>query len=318
MPPEGLELGQVNKLIFLILAVCFTLAVLALTTFVGVKGVPESRFTVRPDDNTLLFVVTPWGDPKQVKEAYRPLLSYLSLKTGKKFQLLVMEDYDVAIDNLVEGNIDISVTSPVSYIIAKEREPGLQYIATIERENEGRRFATFKGHIVALRSNFKGWTIDRFMADPKRYKMGFVTKTSASGWTYPMAMFKKRGIDPFKEFAAVTIYENHPEMTSALVAGQIDIGATWEYNLETEKKKRGDIFEIVYTTPDIPGLSWIASKKMDPEFVEELRGLLAEISRSDSLRGKLLKETPDKGWAVVDGRFYDEVRDVMKYIDEFK
>jgi phosphonate transport system substrate-binding protein len=229
-----------------------------------------------------------------------------------------MEDYDVAIENLADGNLDISVISPVSYVIAKNKDSNIQYISTIVRQNEGRSFATFKGYLVVNKSRFKGWTLERFLEDPKRYRLGLVTKASASGWAYPMAMFKKKGIDPEKEFASVTVFDNHPELTDAVAKGKVDLGATWEYNLEKAREKYGDVFQIIWTTPDIPGLSWVASARTDPAFVMRIREVMTEINSSETLKRELLKDTPDKGWMFLNDGFYDSVRDVMKYVGEFK
>ena len=308
-----------NRVIFIVLLVILAVAAISLTTFVSFNPGPETTFQIKPDENTVLFGVTPWGDPRQVKEAYKPLLEYLSQRTGKKFQLLVMEDYEVAIENIVEGNIDISIISPVCYVRAKEREHGIQYISTIMRDNGSHRLdATFKGHLVALKSRFDGWSFEDFLKNSKKYNFAFVTKASASGWAYPMAMMKKNGIDPYSAFKSVAIFENHPSMTDAIAAGKLDLGATWEYNLEKARGKHGDIFSIIHTTHNIPGLSWVASKKVNHEFVKKIFQIQMELNSDSSQRELLLKDTPDKGWMAIGQEYYDEVEEVMKYVGEFK
>lgn len=315
---ERANITLVNKAIFLALAVIFVLAVISLTVFVGIKPPKESTFIVRGDKDTVLFGVTPWGDPRLIKEAYTPLLKYLSDVTGKKFQLLVMEDYDVAIDNLADGNIDISVTSPVSYVIAKNRQPGLKYISTMKKEQNGQQFSTYKGYIIGLRAKYKGRTIDDLMKDPSDVRFGFVSRASASGWAYPMAMMKKKGFEPDKEFYSVTTFENHTLLTNAMISGKIDAGATWEYNYDNIVKKNGDIFEILWKSEPIPGPGWVASTKTDPAFVEEIRKIQEKIESDPELKEALLKNTPDKGWQVLDDSFYDSVREVMNSVGEFK
>ena len=307
-----------SKTIFIVLSCTFTLAVILLVTFLGLRTGPQSKFHIKSDQNIVLFAVTPWGDPRQVKDAYQPLLQYLSEKTGKKFQLLIMEDYDAALENIIDGNIDIFFISPVPYVKAKQREPGIQYIATILRDQGGHMAATFKGYLIALKSKYAGMTIDDFLKSPDKYHFAFVTKASASGYAYPMAMMKKRGIDPYKVFKNVSIFENHPAMVDALVAGKIDLGATWEYSLEKAREQYGDIFTILYTTHDIPAMSWVASKKVEKALVERIRQVLLELNDLTELKEKLLKDTPDKGWTVLDQSHYDQVSEVLKYVGDFK
>lgn len=306
-----------NRAIFIILAVVFVAALIAFSTFLGPGGGRERQFHIKSDDSTILFGVTPWGDPREVRDAYRPLLSYLGDRTGKKFQLIIIEDYDTGVDDLVNGDIDILVTTPVCFVRASERDPAIQYISTIMRDHGGKLKATYKGYLIAPVKKYGGLVIEDFLSRPNLYNLALVSKSSASGYAYPMAFFKKRGIDPFTAFRSVTIFENHPAMTDAMAAGKIDLGATWEYNLELARKKYGDIFKIVYTTDDIPGVSWVASKKIDPAFVETIREIQAEITASAELRKSLLEGTPEKGWAVVDTKIYDSVKEVMLYVGEF-
>jgi len=301
-----------------VLSCAFTLAAISLVTFVGLRTGPQSKFHIKPNEDVVLFAVTPWGEARQVKDAYQPLLQYLSEKTGKKFQLLLMEDYDVALDNIVEGNIDIFVISPVPYVKAKKREAGIQYISTIVRDQGGRMAATFKGYLIALKSKYAGMTFDDFLKHPERYRFAFVTKASASGYAYPMAMMKKRGIDPYKAFKSVTVFENHPSMIDALIAGKVDIGATWEYGLDKGREKYGDAFAVAHTIYDIPGLSWVASKKVEKAFVDKIRQILFELNELKELKERLLKDTPDRGWVVIDQSHYDQVNEVLRYVGDFK
>jgi len=305
-----------NRTLFAILALLFTISAISLVTFFGYSPKLGTAFHIKQDENTVLFAITPWGDPRQAKEAYKPLLKYLSEKTGKKFLLLTMEDYNSAIENIAEGNIDLAIVSPVSLVHIKELNPDIQYISTVARKHGGTLSAAYKGYIVALKAKYRGWRFDNFLKEPKEHAVGFVMKKSSSGWAYPMAMMKRRGINPYETFKKVTEFENHPQVTDAIAKGKVTLGATWEYNLEQAQKKYGDIFEIIYTTEDIPGLSWVASSRVDPKLVNKIKEIQSEINNSSS-KEELLKETPDKGWIVLGDDYYNSVRDVIKYVGDF-
>lgn len=306
-----------RRLIFTILAFALVLATILLVTYMGAPPVQQSTFRIRPDGDTILFQVTPWEESRETREGYRPLLEFLSDRTGRKFQLLIVEDYDAAIDNMAEGTIDMAILPPVSFVTAKRRSPGLKYVSTIIREKEGHSFTTYMGYLMARKTKFAGWTFDDFLKDPNRYRIGLVAKRSSSGWAYPMAMMKKRGLDPDQVFGEVRIFDNHPDVTDAVALGEIDLGATWEYNLEQARKKHGDIFSIVWTSPPIPGLAWVAAEKISDSFVKEIRKIQDEITSSPGLKARLLQTTPDKGWEVVDEQFYDGVREVVEYVGAF-
>ncbi|MBI2083513.1 MAG: PhnD/SsuA/transferrin family substrate-binding protein [Deltaproteobacteria bacterium] len=306
-----------NRVIFVLLSLVLVVATISLVTFFGTPSGFQTTFHLKQDKNTVLFAVSPWGDSKKMKEVYDPLLNFIGQKVGKKFQLLVMEDYDSAIEAIVEGDIDIFVLPPVSYVVAREREPNLQYISTQVREREGGSFATYKGYLVALKSRHAGWHLDDFLKRVKEFRLGFVTRKSSSGWAYPMAMMKKRGVDPHEIFREVIFFENHTLVTDAIASGEIDLGATWEYNLEQAREKHGDIFEIVEVTGKMPGIAWVAAKGVSSELIQKIREVQMVLNESP-LKKELLKGTPDKGWMVLPESDYDQVREVVKFVGTFE
>lgn len=307
-----------SKGIFIALAALFVLGVMGLASFWHGDSPPVDTFRIRTDNNTVILGITPWGDSKKVKEQYKPLVDFIGKRLGKKVQFLTMEDYDVAVENLVEGNIDISVMAPASYVQALAKEPGLRYITTSLMENNGVTRSTYNGCIVALKEKYDGMTFDDFLKNPKRYKMGFVSRSSASGWAYPAAMMMKRGLDPEKTFKEAVFFDNHHTIIDSLVAGKIDLAATWDGNISELAPRYGDIFQIVYRSPGIPGSAWVASKNFDPALAGQVGKILEEINSSDELKKELLKDAPDKGWTKAPDSFYDSVREVVKYVGAFK
>ena len=214
---------KANRVIFAIFAISFTLAIILLVALFGSQPSPQSSFHLKPDEKTILFAITPWGDEKKVREAYKPLISYLEDHLQKKIQFLIMEDYNVLNDNIAEGNIDLTVISPLSYIYAIRKEPNLKYVVTTLKEENGKIHDHYHGFIVALKSKYPGWTFDDFIKTPKKYSLGFVSKTSASGYAYPYAMMKKMGLDPYQTFKSVTFYESHSSLVKALNEGKVDL-----------------------------------------------------------------------------------------------
>lgn len=306
-----------NRTILIVLAVGLIAAAISFFTFVDPHPVPSTRFRLKPDPDTILFAVTPWGEAKKMKEGYAPLLKYLSKATDKKFQLLIMEDYETAIHQVADGDIDIAILPPVSYILSRQREPAIQYVATQLMERNGKSFATYKAYLVTLSSKYPDWSLEIFLEKAGDLKFGFVTQSSSSGYIYPMSFFKKRGIDPRQIFQKIIFFENHSDLTDALIKGDIDLGATWEHNLNEAKQKHGDRFSIVATTGEIPGITWIASKKVDPQFVQKVRGVLLSLSKNRKIK-EILSKTPEKGWTTVSETFYNQVRENIKYVESAK
>lgn len=307
---------KVNRLIFAIFAMSLTLAVILLVALFGSKQPSRSSFHLKSDENTILFAITPWGDEKKVKEAYKPLVSYLETRLQKKIQFLIMEDYNVLNENIAEGNIDLTVISPLSYVYALKKEPDLKYVVTTLKEENGAVHDHYHGFIVALKSKYPGWTFDDFIKTPKKYSLGFVSKTSASGYAYPYAMMKKRGLDPYQIFKSVTFYESHSSLVKALNEEKVDLATIGDNLMFESKKTYGDIYTITYISEPIPASPWLASKNMDDATVKKLQRILLDIDRNEDLKAQLLKDAPDKGYKVFGSNFYDGIKEVVRYVED--
>ncbi|MBU4484400.1 phosphate/phosphite/phosphonate ABC transporter substrate-binding protein [bacterium] len=304
-----------NKFIFATLVIALIALAIILSIYIGSHKTTTREFRTRHDQNVILFGVTPWGEAKQMKEAYTPLLTYLSEKTGKKFQLLILETYHIAIKDMITGSIDISEMSPVSYVKAKFDENNIQYIATITRPVGNQLKDSYHGYIIGSKDKFKDQNFNQVIKNGKKYNFGFVVKSSSSGYVYPMTMFRRNNIEPKDTFKTVSFFDNHPQVTDAIVEGFIDLGATWEYNLEIAQQKHSNVFKILYTTPPIPSLCWAASSHISKDFVKKLQDILLELDQNQELKDKLLENTPAKGWRIRNEHFYDIVKDSVKFVD---
>jgi phosphate/phosphite/phosphonate ABC transporter binding protein len=307
---------KANRVIFAIFAISFTLAIILLVALFGSQPSPQSSFHLKPDEKTILFAITPWGDEKKVREAYKPLISYLEDHLQKKIQFLIMEDYNVLNDNIAEGNIDLTVISPLSYIYAIRKEPNLKYVVTTLKEENGKIHDHYHGFIVALKSKYPGWTFDDFIKTPKKYSLGFVSKTSASGYAYPYAMMKKMGLDPYQTFKSVTFYESHSSLVKALNEGKVDLATIGDNMMFEAEKTYGKIYTIAYISDPIPASPWIASKNVDDATVNKLRQILTNIDKNNDLKTLLLKNAPDKGYKVFGSGFYDGIKEVVQYVED--
>ncbi|HYE00693.1 MAG TPA: phosphate/phosphite/phosphonate ABC transporter substrate-binding protein [Alphaproteobacteria bacterium] len=252
------------------------------------------------------FGVTPWQRGQtfdDIRPLYRPLLDHLGRALPASFTLIGARSYEEMRDYLIEGQVDVAAISPAPYVMAKARNPGIELIATELSWNEDRsaHVDSYTGMIVALRdrADITG------VADLKGKVFGFVSESSTSGYQVPSAMLRRMGIDHRSHFARSLFLGSHPRVTDALVAGSIDAGATWDFNLRQATAKHGDVFKIVQTFPPIPNLCIAAHPGMPQPMRARLRAALLAVEPS------LLQGLSAVGYVERPDSFYDPVRAIV-------
>ena len=165
-------------------------------------------------------------------------------------------------------------------------------------DQEKKLVDSYHGYILALKTRK---AINTFN-DLRGKKFAFVNHHSTSGYRYPNALMRQKGIKPNKYFSKVYFLGSHPRVTDAIVAGSVDAGATWYYNWSRAKAKHGDVFKQILETPPIPNLTIVAHPSLPDEICSKIQKVLPTIDPS------LLKGLPVSGFTVRPDSFYDGIR----------
>ncbi len=252
------------------------------------------------------FGIPPWQKGRsfgEMRQKYLPFLNWMTEQTGCRFVPIGAKSYEDLINKLASGQILVSEISPVPYVLAKQKNPGVNILVTAlspTPDKTGLQDA-YLGYIVTLKTHD---TINT-LQDLKGRVFGFVKPESSSGFKYPNALMKEQGIDYNTFFAKTLFLGSHPNVTGALVEKSIDAGATWQYNLDSARKKYGDVFKVILKTPPIPNILIATHPDLPMDIREKLQNILPNIPV------ELMKDIPAQGFVVRPDSFYDVVRTVV-------
>ena len=257
------------------------------------------------DQPPLRFGIPPWQKSQsldELREQYRPLLTWLGARIGRQFILVSGRSYEDMIDLVARGEVDLAGMSPVPYVQAKKKNPELQLVLTEVKWNDDR---------TALIDSYRGYVIVRddrkdlaATADLRGKRIGFVNRESSSGWRYPRVALAEQGLDANRDVTPLVL-GSHPRVTDAIAAGSIDAGATWDFNLAAATRKHGAIFRILITTPPIPNLCLVAEPHVPPAIVQAIRQALPEAPQA------VFAKLPMHGYVERPDSFYDVVRNLI-------
>lgn len=237
--------------------------------------------------------------PSEELRKLEPFKDYLeaSLKQQGlpvRVEISIFPTYDEGVDALANGDIDFSRLGPVSYVLAKRKNPALTLLAGESHEG-GKHFPAVM--IVAADSPITSVT------DLRGKRFAFGDPSSTSGRYLPQAELGKAGITA-KTLASYEYLGRHDKVVFAVASGRFDAGAT---NINTFMKyaEAKNLRELVrYPSPTH---AWAAHDKLGPTLVAALRKALLEMT------DPRLKELIDRnGFFPATDADYDELRRVMK------
>ena len=165
------------------------------------------------------FMVPPWQRGQaidDIRRLYRPMLDYLSARIGVPIVLVSAKTYEEAIDYLASGRADFATMSPVPYIKAQTKTPGVHMLVTElswSADHHARR-DSYAGMLVTLKSRSDINTL----ADLKGKSLAFVSRDSSSGFVFPTAVLARSGIDYSTFFLKYDFLGSHPRVTDAVAA----------------------------------------------------------------------------------------------------
>ena len=233
------------------------------------------------------------------------LLKFLSNSTGQRFEL-VTSDLESLLDGLSSGEIAFADLTSAAYATAESLHKGkFKYVVTVAaRDEHGDLVPYYKGFFFALKT-----APYRTMLDLKGRSFAFVSKSSTSGYLYPMATLTSMGIDPETFFGSITFADSHEKIFEGLKTGFLDAGVSNFDAFEKAKVVHGNIYKIIGETQKIPSGAFVASEKVGNDVVKAVRSTLLSIKPVDPV-----VNYPGffyKGWIKKDSSFYDFLKKIM-------
>lgn len=291
---------------------CVAAAAVALALAASVPAPSQS------ETRTLRFGINPWGDEKEMRAIFRPLMDYLGERLGVNFEIVIPSNYDDLLRRTSTGELHLVSINAVTYLKALRQGMNINYLGTTLRKDEGD---------VKPRDSYIGFIIVR--KDSKYHKLedlrgktfAFVDQSSGSGYKMPLAILARDyHTTPDKFFRKYFFVGDHDQVASAVYNRCVDGGATWDnsYKLNSQKKKFGPSFRVIKRTPAIPNDAWAAGPGVDPELAERMRKLLIGINTKTRTRGgkfviDLEAGFPGTGWRYRGPEFYEAAARYLLY-----
>jgi phosphonate transport system substrate-binding protein len=216
-------------------------------------------------------------------EQKAPLQRYLEQKLGVPVTLIIPTNYNVTVEALGNGSLDVAYLGGLTYVKAHERYGA---IPLVQRDVDQQFHALF---ITRPQSGI------RTLADLRGKTFCFGDINSTSGHLFPYFAMKQAGIDADHDLKSFRYTGSHPATAQAVAAGVCDAGSIDEtvyQSLLDDGKLPADKTQVFYTSVPFADYVWAARKDLAPALQEKIAATLMQLQPGqddavlDILRGK--------------------------------
>lgn len=278
---------------------------------------PRLRNGELPKGKTsLTFAATPYLGEKGTQAAFEPVAAAISESLGVPVRFVVSKTYADLIEQTASGAIDVVQLSPLSYVLARSRVPGLQLIASSLSfgTDAYSAFLVVRGdseiHVLGdlhPSRRRRGW----------RPRLALVDERSGSGFLLPFAALLEHDIDPQRDLEII-VSGSHEAAIEAVAKGEADMAGVSSETLNSVR--RGEVIgpgnlRIVFKAGRLPYDALCVAPGIPEEVAGRIRTAFALLdTRTDRGRSALRNARGLTGWVATEDARYDVLRSTLERV----
>ncbi|MCK9557336.1 MAG: phosphate/phosphite/phosphonate ABC transporter substrate-binding protein [Candidatus Cloacimonetes bacterium] len=295
------------KRILLILAVALLLLTACQSESARISNA-NKKLGTRQNPIKMYFV--PSLEAGKVVASGEAIAEALHKAIGYHFKVAVPTSYAAVIEALGTYQADIAWLPTYAYVLAKQK-----YDANVRLMTVRNGLNKYRGQFVAMREDIKS------LEDIEGKIIAYTDAASTSGYIYPSAILKEKGIEPKEHIFA----GGHPQAILAVYSGRADVACSYwspadstgmpmdarEKLYETHK----DIFEkvrIIGFTDWIPNDTVTFRRNLPEELEKEVVKALYDFAQTPEGRSTLKSLYDVDGLEHASDADYDVVRNSLK------
>jgi len=260
--------------------------------------------------NPIKMYFVPSLEAGKVVASGEAIAQALNEATGYHYKVAVPTSYAAVIEALGTYQADIAWLPTYAYVLAKQK-----YNANVRLMTVRNGLKSYRGQFVTARDDIKT------LADIQDKVVAYTDAASTSGYIYPSAMLKQKGIVPKDHLFA----GGHPQAILAVYSGRADVACSYwspadstgmpmdaREKLYSTHKDIFDKVRIVDYTDWIPNDTVTFRKNLPEELEKEVVKALYDFAQSEAGQ-KTLKSLYDvDGLEHASDADYDVVRQALQ------
>jgi len=264
--------------------------------------------------NPIKMYFVPSMEAGKIVTSGTAVADFLTKETGYRFKVAVPTSYASVIEAMGTEETDIAWLATFAYVLANEKFDAEVALTVVRKGLE-----KYRGQFVALTDSDIN-TVE----DINGKIIAFTDAASASGYIYPTAILKQKGITPRRSFFA----GGHPQAILAVYQGTADVSCTFWSPPGKDGMVRDARRAVIDTYPDvikkikiIGYTDWIPNdtvtfrKGFPPEMKEKIVQALLDFANTKEGHKTLVRLLDIDNFVRANDSDYDVVREALKTLD---
>ncbi len=253
----------------------------------------------------LVFGFVPSLEADKIAETAKPMADFISKETGIPVETITATNYTGLIQAMGSGQVDIGALAPFAYVLAHS-ENGARVLLKSSRKGALTYHAMF---LARADSGIKS------IEEAKGKRMAWVDAASASGYLFPAAYLKAKGMDPDTFFSNTTFAGSHDNAIRAVYNGDVDVCSVYDDARNKVEKLLPDVKQkvvMIGKTDEIPNDTFSVRKDLDPALAEKIKAALLKYAATPEGKKTLLDTYEIDGLAEAKDEDYEVVRQTAR------
>ncbi|WEV43785.1 phosphate/phosphite/phosphonate ABC transporter substrate-binding protein [Lactobacillus sp. ESL0684] len=258
----------------------------------------------------------------KLESRVKPMEKLLSDKLGIPVHVTMSTDYNTVVEAMKSKKVDVGFLPSDAYVMAHKQHAAnllLQAQRYGIKQPNGQQtdklVNSYRGQVVVKKSSaIKSWK------DLKGKSISVSNPTSDSGYVFPVAELKQKGLDVPKSCKLVTVTGQDQAVLNVL-NGDTDAAFTFEDARNSVKEDNPDIMSKVvpiYFTKQIPNDTISVVPNMPKSFQKKLAKAFIEIGKSKKGKKIIERIYSHEGYTYGKDSDYDVIREYNKVIASTK
>ncbi len=250
----------------------------------------------------------------------KPLEGMLSKRLGIPVKVTTSTSFNAPIEALSSKKIDVAFLPPDGYVLAHKRGVAdvlLQAERYGIKQPNGRQtnklVKQYRAEILVKKgSKIKSWK------DLKGKSISIQDPTSSSGYLFPVAELKEKGLDVTKKCKLTTV-TGHDQAVLNVLNGDTDAAFTFEDARNTVKADKPNIMKQVvpiYFTRPIPNDTISVRSDMSPKFRKKLAKAFIDIAHTKKGKKVIERVYTHEGYAHAKDSDFNVIRRYQKIVNK--
>lgn len=230
----------------------------------------------------VMLIPADGGTESGTRADFEPVFNAVSRATGMNFNIRVGQSYGAVTEGLVNDLVHIAFTGPVAYVQARDRK-GAELLAVSVTKGESVYYA---GIFAPVDSPMKS------IQDLKGKRVSFGDTSSASSFTYQIAMMLREGMDPVNDLAEVRLTGSHANSLMALNEGLVDAASLSFDSYEkavNQKLIDPSKFKVLVRSEPIPNPPIVLNTRLPEEMKAKLRDAFHTVHTMPGVNPEMIR-----------------------------